>query len=125
MMLSLILSEMGCLPFMAQMLQLHSFSWRCAEWRTWKVTFLQWQLPLCITSVFMIGCLISLCGISLSKGLYVLLTIYLTTYLGDLQNTLLYRGHGCGIDVTVASWRQKKRQPNSCSSFRNGLTILI
>ena len=39
---------------MEQMLQLHSLSSRCGEWRTSKVTFLQWQLPLCITSVLMI-----------------------------------------------------------------------
>ena len=38
------------LPFMEQMLQLHSSSWRSGEWRTWNVTFPQWQLPLCSTS---------------------------------------------------------------------------
>ena len=45
-----------CLPFMKQMLQLHSLSSRCGEWRTWKVTLPQWQLPLCMTSVLMVLC---------------------------------------------------------------------
>ena len=35
---------------MSQMLQLHSSTSRCGEWRTWKVTLPQWQLPLCSTS---------------------------------------------------------------------------
>ena len=41
---------------MAQMEQLHSLSSKCEEWRISKVTFLQWQLPLCCTSVSIIYC---------------------------------------------------------------------
>lgn len=67
------------------MLQLHSLSSKVGEWSSSNFTVLQWQLPLCSTSVLMIARLGQLDSYSLPVNLSKVCTVIRTEVAG-LEN---------------------------------------